>query len=492
MESGSTRKVVNNSIIYTISGLFVKCFGFILLPLYTAYLTTEEYGLTGLVTSFTTTMSFVVALSLFSAVLRFYVDYNSDPLKLKRFYGTVIVFLFLSGAVWTILFTIFREPLCKYVFSGVDYYPVVIVSIISLVFECPRSVYGYILRSQQKAVRYAVCSLAYFVAHVSMAILFVVKFKLGVVGVIGATMIANVLYTLYFLIKMSVDKEIVFCLDLKLLKEALKYSIPIMPHNLSTQIALLVSKALIGGTSTMASLGLYTVATQFGNIADTVQGYVDKAYGPWLYEKLHAKADNYKTSLRKTTKALISLIGLSFLVLALFSQEVIVLFLDHAYVSSWRFVPLIIGVFSIKTIYYFYVEILFYYKEASRKLFIATLSSSLLNVVLSAVLIPMAGVYGSIMADAIAMIIRCAIVIYISRKYDDVGLKISDFIINFFIIAAFTIAGLSLSLLKFSDQFSFINLSFKVVVVLAYIGVMLLMNKEAMLSIKNMLLSKRR
>ena len=39
------------------------------------------------------------------------------------------------------------------------------------------------------------------------------------------------------------------------------------------------------------------------------------------------------------------------------TQEVIVLFLDHAYVSSWKFVPLIIGVFSIKTI----CKILFFY-----------------------------------------------------------------------------------------------------------------------------------
>ena len=37
---------------------------------------------------------------------------------------------------------------------------------------------------------------------------------------------------------------------------------------------------------------------------------------------------------------------------------------------------------------------------------------------------------GSILADAISMIIRCVIVIFISRKYEDIGLKISDFIIE--------------------------------------------------------------
>ena len=64
----SGKKVVLNSIIYSASGLLIKCFSFFLLPLYTAYLTTEDYGITSIAGSFIRTTEFIVAFSLFSAV----------------------------------------------------------------------------------------------------------------------------------------------------------------------------------------------------------------------------------------------------------------------------------------------------------------------------------------------------------------------------------------------------------------------------------------
>ena len=78
-KSSSGRKVLINSIIYSCSGLLLKCFSFFLLPLYTVYLTTEDYGINSVITSFISTASFIVAFSLFSAVMRFYVDLKEEP-----------------------------------------------------------------------------------------------------------------------------------------------------------------------------------------------------------------------------------------------------------------------------------------------------------------------------------------------------------------------------------------------------------------------------
>ena len=94
-ESTSGKRVLINSVIYSCCGILQKCFSFFLLPLYTAYLTTEDYGINSIATSFIQTMSFVVAFSLFSAIMRFYVDLKNNPEKLRRFYGTVSCFVFI-------------------------------------------------------------------------------------------------------------------------------------------------------------------------------------------------------------------------------------------------------------------------------------------------------------------------------------------------------------------------------------------------------------
>lgn len=481
----SGKKVILNSIIYSCSGLLLKCFSFFLLPLYTAYLSTEDYGITSVATTFIGTMSFVVAFSLYSAIKRFYVDYKEDPEKLRRFYGTVCTFVFLSGIVFSGLFYVFRDALSKYVFSGVDFYPIILVCIISLVFECQHTIFSYILKSQQKALKSSVFSIAYFMVTLVLNILFVVVLRMGAVGSLLATMLGYILYTVYFVIEMSVKKTIRFCLDIKVLKDALKYSVPIMPHNLSTHIATLISKVLIGNAASLASLGVYSVASQFGHIADTIQSYVSQAYGPWLFEKLHAHAQGYKAGIRKISGLLSAVIGLFLLGIALFAQDYILLLVDPAYADAWRYVPLIVVVFAIKTMYYFYVEILFYYKKASKLLFTATLSGSLLNLLLSAFMIPMWGVYGSILADMIAMVLRVGIVVLVSKRFEDIGLRLWDFIANLIIVCVFVFAGLAPAFLIFGNTFSLANFGYKVLVVAVYVAVLLLRyRKDALRFVK--------
>lgn len=480
-QKSSGKKIILNSIIYSCSGLLLKCFSFFLVPLYTVYLTTEDYGITSIAGSFNGTMCFIVAFSLFSAVKRFYVEFKEEPEKLKRFYGTICTFVLLSGLVFSGLLTIFRDLLSTYVFSGIDYYPVIFLCLVSLIFSCQHTIFDYILKSQQKAMKSAIFSIVYFFACVALNIVFIVVLNMGAVGSLLASLIGYTLYTLYFVVEMSVKGTIKFCLDWGLLKEALKYSIPIMPHNLSTNIATLISKILIGGSASLAAVGVYSVASQFGGIADTVHTYISQAYGPWLYERLHDREQGYKNSIRSISKMLSSVIGLLLLGIALFAHDYVVLLVDKAYVEAWRYVPLIVLVFAVKTMYYFYVEVLFYYKKASRMLFIATLSGSLVNIIISYFLIPPFGAYGSILADGIAMVIRVGIIVYISTRFDNIGLKLRDFIVNFLIVAAFIAAGMALSVWKYGNTFSILNLGYKILVVLGYIAVIFVRNKQALL-----------
>lgn len=467
--SNNTQRVLFNSITYIGSGLLLRCFSFFLLPLYTAYLTREDYGIQSLATSFVTTASYVVAFSLFSAVMRFYVDLKDDPEKLKRFYGTISASVFLFSIGFGILFTVFRNAVSRYLFAGTSYYPIIFVCLISLVFHCQQKIFDNILRSQQKAKKSSTLSISFFLVTTVFTILFICVARLGALGVILASCLSYICYTLYFTVQMLKAGQICYCLDIRLLKKALKYSIPIMPHNLSTHIAMLVSTVLIGDVVSLGSLGLYSVANKFGHLADTIQNYVSKAYGPWFYQVMHDDDVDVKKKVRTTVQLLTACIGAFFLVLALFSHDCIVLFVNNNYVEAWKFVPAIVFVYTIKTMYYFYVDILFYFKKASRYLFTATLSSSILNVFLTFFMVPLWGVFGSLAADAIAMVIRVGIVVMISKRFVDVGLKIKDFVINFSTIVFFMAAGLSLSYLRYSHAFNIYNFLFKIVVVLLYI-----------------------
>ena len=379
-------KVITNSIVYTICGLLLKCFNFFLLPLYTSYLTTSDYGITTICTSFTSVMGFIIPLSLYSAIMRFYVEYKDDGEKLKTFYGTIVSFVFISGAIVSFLLICFNKILIKYIFQGIDFFPIIFVCIINLVFSCQHTVYGRILQSQQKAMRASVVSVISFLFTVALNILFVVGFRMGALGALLSTLICNVVITIYFIIELVITKQLKFAIDKKILKETLKYSIPIIPHNLSTHLSEFLSKILIGGSGTLSALGIYSVAAQFGVVADTIQSYVNSAYGPWLYEKLHSDKSDV-SGIAGVVEILCFAIGVFMLGICFFAQDYIFLFISREYHNAYMYIPLIVLVYLIKIPYYFYINILFYYKDASRRIFIATITGSMVNILLSAFLI---------------------------------------------------------------------------------------------------------
>ena len=79
------KKLLNQSFIYGISSVIEPFIRFIMLPLYTRYLTPEDYGtlaLTGVVGMF---LSSVIGLGVSSGMLRFYFQY-----KLRKVITTVI------------------------------------------------------------------------------------------------------------------------------------------------------------------------------------------------------------------------------------------------------------------------------------------------------------------------------------------------------------------------------------------------------------------
>lgn len=463
------RKVLENSFFYTFSSLLVRAIGFFLLPVYTLFLTPTDYGITNLVTGFNGVATFVVAFSLYQAVMRFYADYKNDKERLKRFYGTVVVFVFLSSVVFLFLGIVLNRFLISWFFDGISFFPVVLIALVTLCFSTLHALHQSMLQGMQKGKKLTIINLTVFLFQVGLNLIFIGIIKLGAVGVLLAVLIVNIGYFFFMITDLKKNDLLALCLDIGILREALRYSVPIMPHDLSTQIASFASRVLINKGGSLASVGLYSVASQFGGIVDLVQVSVNRAFAPWLFEVMNRRDEQSKAEVLELSKLLLVMYSLLYLIMGLFSQEVVLVMTNERYAKAWTVIPIIVIAYSVKSIYYFYVNILMYHKEASRKVFISTVTGSSLHILLAAILVPLFGMYGAALTFLIAKITVVSIVVFLSRRYNDIGYRLVPMLKTILPSFLFMGVGLFLSYTKYIHEFSWMNLLYKCVVLGAYV-----------------------
>lgn len=467
-----------NSFLYTFSTLLIKAINFFLLPIYTMFLTPEDYGIKNIVSSFSEVAIYIITFSLFSAVIRFYTDFRDDKDKLKQFLGTIIIFVFFSSIIFVTLGFVFKDILMLWFFQEINFYPIVVVALATLCFVSLHSLHQSILQGMQEGKKLTIINIMVFILQVSLTLLFIIVFKLGVIGVLLSVLIINICYSVYMIYDSRKEKLISFRLNIKLLKDALKYSIPILPHNLSTHIASFVSKVLINISGNLASVGLYGIASQFSLIIDTVQSSVNKAFMPWFFEMMKKSDKQSKQEVMDFSKILLVIYSLLYMVIGLFSQEIIIVMTKESYIMAWTVIPILVLGFSIKSIYYFYINILFYYKQASRKIFIATLTGSFTDIILSLILVPLYGMYGAAIAFVMAKIVTVCIVVFIGSKYQNVGYRVIDMLKIIIPSLFFMTIGLYFSYTMFAGTFKFVNLLYKIGIFIFYLLFVYLTNRK--------------
>src|SRR5699024_5729811 len=160
----------------------------------------------------------------------------------------------------------FNKILINWFFDGISFYPIVLISLITLLFLTLHNIHQNILQALQQGRKLTLINIIVFFFQVCLNLLFIGGFKLGAVGMLLAQLIVYIAYAVFMIIDLKKNSLFSFCIDLKILWEALKYSVPLMPHNLSTRLASFAARIFLNKGGAIAAVGLYSIAFQFGTL----------------------------------------------------------------------------------------------------------------------------------------------------------------------------------------------------------------------------------
>lgn len=464
------KSLLKNSGIYGIVQILQKGAGLLLMPIYTQYLTKGENGIITTVQSWVAFFVIFYTLCLNSAVVRFYVDYKEDKNKLKDFWGSCFVFVFLNGLILTIILILTRSfILSPLIGEEIDFFPFIFLGLISITLNPIYTMMQGILQAKEDGKIYGINNLAYFFFNIGLNLLFIVGFKMGALGILLALAITDVVFFIYAVIKLK--SEITFKVKKIYLKEAMKYSLPLLPHSLSGVTVSVIGNIMLSKFNGVEATGVYGNASKFGIVINSLTMAVNQAYVPWFFSKMKHKEEN-EAEIVNMAEYITIIYGLLAMGLSLFSQEIMYLFAEKSYWIGWKVIPFLSFGYVFNGIYFFFVNPLFYNKKGVKFIAIGTFTGAFFSVILNIVLIPILGDIGAGLSLMIAAIISCILIYCISMKIEKLKFNvIKMFAITF---SLFAVSLLSFALEDYSIMFSVL---IKIVIVIIVISILVFIYK---------------
>jgi len=419
----SVKKVTKNAGVYGFVQLLQGAIGFLLLPIYTRYLTPNDYGIVSIVTSVMGFLTMFYLFGLQGAISKFYYEYVDDESSFRRFIGTIITtILIISLCLTLFLFGTHKFILDKFI-KGVSFYPYMAIGLLTVSFSTIFPIYQGILQMQHKAEKYAAQQFAAFLVSLILNIVLIVVIKVGAIGPLLSAFIVAVITFIYSVVLFN--KFTNWKIDKKIMIKSLKYAAPLVPHTLAGWVSNLADRLILNGIKGTTSVGVYSVGYQFGNILNIVVGAVNSAFVPWFFS-IMKDSKNDRNQLYKFGNAFVLLYSLGALWLSVLSPYILKIMVNKKFYSAADCIPYIAFAYVFNGLYCFFVSGLFYNEKGTKFIFIASTVSAAVNVALNFALIPKYNIIGSSLATLMSFALVSIMVLLLSKiinKKDDLNWK---------------------------------------------------------------------
>ncbi|MCB2356377.1 oligosaccharide flippase family protein [Clostridium estertheticum] len=482
----SKGKFIKNSAIYTIGDLLPRLISVFMISIYTNvnYLSVDQKGIVDSIMPITSIFSTFYLLGLNGALNRFYYS-DKDEEKRKVLISTLWIFLFAYTLILSVGLILFGRGLSNLIFKDIPYNPFFKLMIVNCFFSTFTIMPLTLFRMKEQAIRFGVYNILMTLLNVGFCIYFIVFLKQGAAGNLNGYIWCNFVFALVYLV--VTFKDLSFKFSLPILKESLKYGIPLIPHAIGGWIINASDRWFLQQYKGLSEVAIYSLAYQIGSILDFLVGAINKAYVPFFFKTIADDKNNARTifeDILKYYSVLILSLGLG---LAMFAKEAISIFAhSNIYLVAYKIVPLIAVVSIVHGYYYMSVNSIFYTKKTN---FLATVTaiSAIINIVLNLILVPKYGMYAAAFTTLIAYLFSSIATYIVAQKCYYIKWHWETIIMNM----AVCLGAYVISTIDFGNIL--INITYKIVIYLVYISILFMfkiLSFDKLLYYKNKILKR--
>lgn len=458
------KELVKNTIIIFIGKFCTQFITLLLLPLYTHFLSTEDYGYIDLIQTYLTFFIPLILLKIDAGIFRFLIDARKSEEEKNKIITNGIFIMFVELIISTILFAVAVK-----IFS-IKYSILIVMNLISL------SVLTFLLqivRGIGKNKQYSFSSIIAAIVTIVLNLIFLVGFHKNGKYVLIASLISNIICTIYLLIVNKILKNVkIKYIDKKLIKDLLKYSIPMIPNELSWWIVHVSDRTIISYALGVAANGIYSVSCKFSNILSSIFNIFNLSWqeSAALHINDTDKDEFFSNVINKVFNLFICFcIGILACLPFVFE-----LLIKDSYREAYKYVPILL-LANIFSVLIGLIGSIYVAKKMTKEVAKTTMIAAIINLTIDIALIKVIGIYAAAISTLVSYMLL-AIYRYIDvQKYVKVKIPIKNIVVNSIIFILVVVLYL------------YNNIALNVINLLLYILYAIIVNKELLIEFKKVI-----
>lgn len=255
------RFLLKHSSVYGLGNMLSQAVSFALLPLYTAYLTPEDYGVLELINLTTGLVAITLSIGITGGMSRFYYEPEGEAER-RQVISTSYVLVLAAALASVAVFAPLASTFAVWVLDSAAYERHFGLGFFTLAAGLVFDTGLVYLRLKHRSATFMWVALSRLTVQIALNILFVVYLRAGVLGVLASSAIVNAVGAA--LLTASVLRRVGVRVKWPLAKAMLRYSTPLIPSSLASVAVTGSDRYFIKHFGSIADAGIYALANKIG------------------------------------------------------------------------------------------------------------------------------------------------------------------------------------------------------------------------------------
>jgi O-antigen/teichoic acid export membrane protein len=335
--TNEAEKAVKSTAFYTVGSISRQIVSFIMLPIYTTYLSPADYGVVGLISFAIIIIESIFGARLMSAVPKFYNDVDSIVDK-NLVITTALWATGIASSIIVFFMIIYRYELTSIIF-GENIYTLVFSLFAIQTLTQAVEYYGLMyIRIKGLPALFLYLNLSKLILQIGLNIGLIVYAELGILGVALSGLIATTIFSFFSIYYIIRDCGISF--DKSIALKMVRFSWPLWVSGLGSIYINSSNRYFLRIYDSLTEVGLLELASKFSALLLIVVWIPIAQY--WTIESYRIyKARNSIEEFEKIIKVVVSLLASGVVGISLLSTPIIHIMADSAFHDASLIIPII-------------------------------------------------------------------------------------------------------------------------------------------------------